>query len=110
MASRCRTGADKAEAVLSEIETQVIAEKGPLPAPAEPVIVPKQTKAPLKLLLQKKYLGPTILLTVLWVTQTVGFFGYSSWAPTPLAKEGFSVENSIFCVALTSRRHHIWGR
>ena len=36
------------------------------------------------------------------MTQTVGFFGYSSWAPTLLAKEGFSVENSIFYVALTT--------
>ena len=53
-------------------------------------------------MLQKRYLGPTVLLTVLWVTQTIGFFGYSSWAPTLLAKEGFSVESSIFYVALTT--------
>ena len=45
---------------------------------------------------------PTLLLCVLWVTQTIGFFGYSSWAPTLLAKQGFSVENSIFYVALTT--------
>ena len=60
------------------------------------------TSAPLRLLLQKRYLGPTVLLTILWVTQTIGFFGYSSWAPTLLAKEGFSVESSIFYVALTT--------
>ena len=36
------------------------------------------------------------------MTQTIGFFGYSSWAPTLLAKEGFSVESSIFYVALTT--------
>ncbi len=60
------------------------------------------TRAPLRLLLQKRYLEPTVLLTVLWVTQTIGFFGYSSWAPTLLAKEGFSVESSIFYVALTT--------
>ena len=60
------------------------------------------TRAPLRLLLQKRYLGPTVLLTILWVTQTIGFFGYSSWAPTLLAKEGFSVESSIFYVALTT--------
>jgi len=39
---------------------------------------------------------------VLWVTQTIGFFGYTSWAPTLLAKEGFSIEKSIFYVALTT--------
>jgi len=93
---------DKADAVLSEIEAQVAAEKGPLPVPGPPVAVAKQTKAPLSLLLQKKYLAPTILLSVLWVTQTIGFFGYSSWAPTLLVQEGLSVEKSLFYVALTT--------
>jgi len=95
---------DRADAVLREIEEQVAADRGPLPEPAaaapqNDVVV---TKAPLRLLLQKRYLGPTVLLTILWVTQTIGFFGYSSWAPTLLAKEGFSVESSIFYVALTT--------
>jgi putative MFS transporter len=95
---------DKAEAILSRIEAQVSAEKGPLPTPAAPTVAVQttKTKTPLKLLLRKKYLGPTILLTVLWVTQTIGFFGYSSWAPTLLAQEGFSVQDSIFFVALTT--------
>ncbi len=92
----------KADAALTQIEARVAAEKGPLAAPAPPLPAVPSTKAPLKLLLQKRYLGPTLLLTVLWVTQTVGFFGYSSWAPTLLSKEGFSVENSIFYVALTT--------
>ena len=42
------------------------------------------------------------MLCVLWVTQTIGFFGYSSWAPTLLAQEGMSVEKSLFFVALTT--------
>ncbi|MFI5585995.1 MFS transporter [Amycolatopsis sp. NPDC051758] len=93
---------EKADAVLREIEAQVAAEKGPLPEPAPPIEEAPMGKAPLRLLLQKKYLYPTLLLTVLWVTQTIGFFGYSSWAPTLLAKEGFSVEKSVFYVALTT--------
>ncbi|VVJ17922.1 Uncharacterised protein [Amycolatopsis camponoti] len=92
----------KADAVLREIEERVAAEKGPLPEPAPPIEEAAVGKAPLRLLLQKKYLMPTLLLTVLWVTQTIGFFGYSSWAPTLLAKEGFSVEKSVFYVALTT--------
>jgi MFS transporter, putative metabolite:H+ symporter len=55
-----------------------------------------------RLLLRRRVLLPTLLLCVLWVTQTIGFFGYSSWAPTLLAKQGFSVESSIFYVALTT--------
>ncbi|MDX3224959.1 MFS transporter [Streptomyces sp. ME19-01-6] len=92
----------KADAVLREIETRVATEKGPLPEPAPPVGETPSTKVPLRLLLRKKYLVPTVLLTVVWVTQTIGFFGYSSWAPTLLAKEGFSVEKSVFYVALTT--------
>ncbi len=92
----------KADAVLREIEASVAAEKGPLPEPAPPVDETPPAKAPLRLLLQKKYLYPTLLLTVLWMTQTIGFFGYSSWAPTLLAKEGSSVEKSVFYVALTT--------
>lgn len=91
-----------ADKVLREIEAQVAAEKGPLPEPAPPVEAAVFRKAPLRLLLQKKYLYPTLLLTVLWVTQTIGFFGYSSWAPTLLAKEGMSVEKSVFYAALTT--------
>jgi MFS transporter, putative metabolite:H+ symporter len=93
---------DKAEAVLTEIETRVAAEMGPLADPAAPVAEAKMPKATFKLLLQKKYLAPTALLSVLWITQTIGFFGYSSWAPTLLAQEGLSVEKSIFYVALTT--------
>jgi putative MFS transporter len=94
---------ERADAALREIEAQVAAEKGPLPEPSSaPRDEAHVTRAPLRLLLQKRYLGPTVLLTVLWVTQTIGFFGYSSWAPTLLAKEGFSVESSIFYVALST--------
>ncbi|WP_316743725.1 MFS transporter [Streptomyces sp. MK7] len=92
----------EADEVLQEIEAAVAAEKGPLPEPLPPVQEAPATRAPLRLLLQKKYLFPTLLLTVVWVTQTIGFFGYSSWAPTLLAKEGFSVEKSVFYVALTT--------
>jgi putative MFS transporter len=92
----------RADEVLREIEASVAAEKGPLPRPAPPVDEEPTTRAPLRLLLQRKYLFPTLLLTVLWVSQTIGFFGYSSWAPTLLAKEGFSVEKSVFYVALTT--------
>jgi putative MFS transporter len=99
---------DRAEAVLAEIEATVAAQKGPLPpveaAPRDvgPMADDDRGGRPWRLLLRRRYLLPTLLLCVLWVTQTIGFFGYSSWAPTLLAKQGFSVENSIFYVALTT--------
>ena len=91
-----------ADAVLREIEARVSAERGPLPEPAPPLDAPPATRAPLSLLLQRRYLLPTLLLTVLWVTQSIGFFGYSTWAPSLLAKEGFSVQSSTLYVALST--------
>ena len=93
---------ERADAVLRDIEARVSADTGALPAPAQPVAAEDLPKASMKILLEKKYLFPTILLSVMWITQTIGFFGYSSWAPTLLAKEGLSVEKSIFYVALTT--------
>ncbi|MFP5068950.1 MFS transporter [Pseudonocardia nantongensis] len=95
---------ERAETALRAIEQRVEAEHGSLPEPVPPAPGTGVTvsRAPLSALLQRRYLMPTLVLTVLWVTQTIGFFGYSSWAPTLLANEGFSVENSIFYIALTT--------
>ncbi|WP_320777595.1 MFS transporter [Streptomyces sp. CRN 30] len=93
---------EEAEAALTRIERSVAAEHGELPAAEAPQPQGPVTRPGLGMLRDKKFLYPTILLSVLWVTQTIGFFGYSSWAPTLLAAEGVSVEDSIFYVALTT--------
>ncbi|MFD5374928.1 MFS transporter [Streptomyces griseoincarnatus] len=93
---------EEAEATLTRIEARATAEHGPLPEPQQPKPKGPSVKPGLGLLKDKKFLYPTILLSVLWITQTIGFFGYSSWAPTLLAAEGVSVEDSIFYVALTT--------
>jgi putative MFS transporter len=97
---------ERADEVLRGIEARVEAECGPLPAPAAatgpPPSVADDGEPRWRLLLRRRALLPTLLLCVLWVTQTIGFFGYSSWAPTLLAKQGFSIENSIFYVALST--------
>ncbi|MBL3669140.1 MFS transporter [Streptomyces sp. M2CJ-2] len=93
---------EEAEAVLTRIEASAAAEHGELPAAQDPKPQGPVVKPGLGMLKDKKFLYPTILLSVLWITQTIGFFGYSSWAPTLLAAEGVSVEDSIFYVALTT--------
>ncbi|WP_445528877.1 MFS transporter [Streptomyces cyslabdanicus] len=93
---------EEAETVLARIEASAAAEHGALPEAQEPKPQGPVVKPGLGLLKDKKFLYPTILLSVLWITQTIGFFGYSSWAPTLLAAEGVSVEDSIFYVALTT--------
>ncbi|MFJ3706343.1 MULTISPECIES: MFS transporter [unclassified Streptomyces] len=93
---------EEADAVLTRIEAGVAAEHGELPAAQEPQPQGPAGRTGPGMLKEKKFLFPTILLSVLWITQTIGFFGYSSWAPTLLAAEGVSVEDSIFYVALTT--------
>ena len=93
---------DEAEKVLHDLEARARAEHGELPAAALPVPDAPATRVGLAMLRDKRFLLPTILLSVLWVTQTIGFFGFSSWAPTLLASEGISVEDSIFFIALTT--------
>ncbi|AEN08091.1 MULTISPECIES: MFS transporter [unclassified Streptomyces] len=93
---------EEAEATLARIEASATAEHGPLPEARAPEPQGPVVRPGLRMLKDRKFLYPTLLLSVLWVTQTIGFFGYSSWAPTLLAAEGVSVEDSIFYVALTT--------
>lgn len=94
---------DKADAVLKKIEDKVSAEKGTLPAPLDSLQEVKTTKkVPIAELFKGKYLRNTLVLSILWIAQTIGFFGYSSWAPTLLAKQGFAVEKSLTYVALST--------
>ncbi|GAB2688421.1 MFS transporter [Saccharopolyspora gloriosae] len=92
---------DEADVILRDLEGRAAAEHGELPV-AEAPIATTATKPGLGMLKDRKFLLPTLLLSVLWITQTIGFFGFSSWAPTLLAAEGVSVEDSIFFVALTT--------
>lgn len=93
----------EAEGVLNRMESQVVATGAPLSEPMAPQEeVRRSENSPLRTLFRKRYIGPLIVLSVLWITQTVGFFGYSSWAPTLLADQGFEVDKSIFYVALTT--------
>jgi putative MFS transporter len=93
---------DQADAIMKQIESVVSKEKGELPPAAKPVEVVKTPKMPISTLFKGKYLKITLLLTVLWVTQTVGFFGFSSWAPTLLFKQGIDVEKSLGYVAFAT--------
>lgn len=93
---------EQAEAALRNLESAAAAEHGELPPAAAPVDEVPAAKPGLRLLKQRRFLLPTALLSVLWITQTIGFFGFSSWAPTLLAAEGVSVRNSMLFVALTT--------
>lgn len=87
---------------MKKIELEVSKEKGSLPEPEVSKQVIKPKKMPVTALFKGNYLKISLLLTVLWVTQTVGYFGYSSWAPTLLFKQGITIEKSLIYVAVAT--------
>jgi putative MFS transporter len=87
---------ERAEAVLARIE----AGHGSLPV-VEPVeAVP--VKASYRTLLTGPMRRRTLMLAVVWIFQTLGFYGFVSWVPTLLAAHGFGLVQSLTFAALTT--------
>jgi MFS transporter, putative metabolite:H+ symporter len=93
---------DKADEVMKKIEDEISKERGPLPAPKKYEAPMKVKKVNVQSLFSGKYLKIMIILSILWIAETVGFFGYSSWAPTLLFKHGITVEKSLTYVAIAT--------
>lgn len=98
-----RKGDPRAEQVLAAIERDVERRHGPLPPP-RPTEVPEPPPASVRYraLLTGQLGRRTLLLGVVWVFQTLGFYGFVSWVPTLLAAHGFSLVNSLTFAALTT--------
>lgn len=85
----------EAEAELDKLERLAIAETGRL---AEPALSPEQPghgRAGYGGLVRERYLGRTILLTIVSILGTVGFYGFFAWVPTLLYKHGITVVHSL---------------
>ncbi|HEY4022720.1 MAG TPA: MFS transporter [Pseudonocardiaceae bacterium] len=93
--------ADEADKIVRGVETEISAGSGALPEPEAVIEVP-----PRKVRYVELFKGPlarrTVMLIVVWVFQTLGFYGFSSWVPTLLVDHGFSLTNSLGFVALTT--------
>jgi putative MFS transporter len=93
--------ADEADKIVRRVETEISAGLGALPEPEAVIEVP-----PRKVRYVELFNGPlarrTVMLIVVWVFQTLGFYGFSSWVPTLLVDHGFSLTNSLGFVALTT--------
>jgi MFS transporter, putative metabolite:H+ symporter len=85
---------DEANVVMDQIEAEVSQEKGELPQPVEEVraMVAKRGYGEL---FSKKYVGRTVVLLLLWILQTLGFYGFVAWVPTLLVAHGFSLVHSL---------------
>ncbi|WP_037370648.1 MFS transporter [Amycolatopsis orientalis] len=89
-----------AEAVLAKLERQA----GPLPPIAD---VPAGPTAPARptgyrQLFTSPHGRTTLFLAVVWIFQTLGFYGFVAWVPTLLTQHGFSVAKSLGFSALTT--------
>ena len=89
-----------AEAVLVRLEQRAGA-LPPLPetvaAPAEPV-----RRTSYRQLFTSPCGRTTLFLAVVWIFQTLGFYGFVAWVPTLLTQHGFSVAKSLGFSALTT--------
>jgi MFS transporter, putative metabolite:H+ symporter len=84
----------EAEAVLSRIEAQVVAETGvPLPRPGPAIAeVGSATYAEV---FQPPYGSRTIVLSIFQFFQTFGYYGFAAWVPTLLIAKGITVTHSL---------------
>lgn len=80
--------------VVDLLETVAKSEHGALP--------PVQTAPPVTPagkgyaeLFSRHFIGRTIMLLVVWIAQTLGFYGFMSWVPTLLVAHGFSLVHSL---------------
>jgi putative MFS transporter len=84
----------EADETLARIEARVRREVGELPsvAPAGPA---ESRPGGFGEIVASGSLGRLILLINVWIFQTMGIYGFLSWAPTLLVEHGFSVVESL---------------
>ncbi len=90
---------DQAEATLAALEADARSTGALLPLLPEPESTyadpAAQPRGSFAALFSRGYVGRTTFLLLSWLIQTIGFYGFLSWAPTLLAQHGFSVVHSL---------------
>lgn len=90
----------EAEAAVVRLERQALDRFGRL---AEPLEQPDEKVGPrprYSALFKAPHLARTVVLSVISITGTVGFYGFMSWVPTLLFEHGFSVVKSLTFVSV----------
>lgn len=86
---------DEAEEALERLERTAVAEAGPLIEPASTPARPPVARATYGQMFEGVFLGRTIMLILVWVFQTLGFYGFVAWVPTLLMQHGMSLVESL---------------
>lgn len=84
----------EADLVMSTMEAKVLADYGkplPPPAPSEPV----PASGGFRDMWLPPYRNRTIMLIVFNIFQTIGYYGFASWVPTLLIKQGITITSSL---------------
>jgi putative MFS transporter len=89
----------EAETALRGMEEVVARQVGPLPEP-RPVRNPNVPRAPWATMFNNEYRRRTIVLCLMWILQTLGFYGFEAWVPTLLVKNGVTLTHSLTYVTL----------
>jgi MFS transporter, putative metabolite:H+ symporter len=84
----------KADELLSRLESEAEAEAGELPLMRERVDW-ATGEGGFKVVFSRWYLPRTLLFLVVWICQTLGFYGFTAWVPTLLVAHGFSLVQSL---------------
>lgn len=90
-----------ANELLERIESEVSKDKGELPSPKAETPAPKDRKG-YKELFSRTFMGRTSLLLVIWILQTLGFYGFVAWVPTLLVSHGFTLVHSLTWASIMS--------
>ena len=85
----------EAEAELDALERVAAAEGASLPPLAAVSEAPQHGRTGFEGLLRERYLGRTVLLSIVSILGTVGFYGFFSWVPTLLFQHGITVVRSL---------------
>ncbi|HEY1412758.1 MAG TPA: MFS transporter, partial [Rhodopila sp.] len=90
----------EAEATVARLEQLAMMQVGRLAEPHEQPEEATRPRLPYSALFQSPNLSRTLVLSMISITGTVGFYGFMSWVPTLLFERGFSVVKSLTFVSV----------
>jgi putative MFS transporter len=85
----------QADDILDRIDRDVERETGSLPPPDRRELAAAASSATFAGLFSDGTWKRTALLVLVWICQTLGFYGFNSWVPTLLTERGFSIVHSL---------------